>query len=99
YRIYRKLREKLKNLMAKGDSVVSVSNKFENEVNELCEDFKPPKPMEYYFKIALISMNFLSKNRLTKDKLDIGNKYIDFLNVIFECERNNKEPTLEMMQN
>jgi len=53
YRIFRKLREKLKNCLSdkKGASNKWLK-KFTKEVDELCEFCSPAQPIDYYFRIA-----------------------------------------------
>ncbi len=51
YRIYRKLREKLRNYLNSPNNK-ALRRKFEEETHELCEKATPARPIEYYFKIA-----------------------------------------------
>lgn len=53
YRIFRKLREKLKLYIEKYKKSYEKSlKKYCEEVKELVREFKTPKPLEYYFGIA-----------------------------------------------
>lgn len=61
YRLFRKLREKIKNLIIKGGGVQnteSILKKFKAEAEDLCRDYNPPKPKLYYYDVA---MNALKK--------------------------------------
>jgi len=59
YRIYRKLREKLRNFIE--NKKVSKQNIFERyikEVKELTIDNPPHRPLEFYFCIGKIALDF-----------------------------------------
>jgi hypothetical protein len=53
YRLFRKLREKLKTLIQnKGDKLQLIYSKYVKECGELCTVAKPSKDIEYYHQIA-----------------------------------------------
>jgi hypothetical protein len=62
YRIYRKLREKLRNYISnyrknKGD-YGRLMKMMMKQTRELCRDYRPPMPFEFYFEIANLSFEF-----------------------------------------
>jgi len=61
YRLYRKLREKLKYMIKNGSSTSEQMNKYTNEVEELCKIYKPPKPLDHYYNIARVAFTFVQK--------------------------------------
>jgi hypothetical protein len=70
YRIFRKIREKLKSFFAKKDFeniLEKITNKFQSELKDLCKYFSPAKDIEYYMIIAKEAFEFLDKNHKTFD--------------------------------
>lgn len=60
YRIYRKLREKLRTYLR--DESITMSTmigRFKKEVQELCRTVRPPKPLYYYTDIANKALDFV----------------------------------------
>lgn len=98
YRLYRKLREKLKNLLAKELTVEKQMENFKKETHQLCKDYLPPRPLDYYFKIAKLAFEFVDSTRESAKKLGLGNRFLQFLNIVRECEANNKTPKLADFQ-
>ncbi len=65
YRIFRKMREKLRGFYnnkttGTGDSA-SLVKKFQKEMKDILEGNETPKPIEYYVKILEGSFNFIKK--------------------------------------
>jgi hypothetical protein len=86
YRIYRKLREKLKNylnnynLNVKNTDFTYYLDKFWIETKNLCALNKPAKPIEFYLKVATnafkTAKKFPNRQQLMLDY------YISFLNLV-----------------
>ena len=56
YRLFRKLREKLKTLITRGggpDNTKYILGKYKAEAEDLCNICKPSKPEVYYYEVAL----------------------------------------------
>jgi len=98
YRIYRKLREKLKNLIAKELTVEKQMENFKKETHQLCKEYLPPRPLDYYFKIAKLAFEFLDSHREDGRKLGLGNRFLQFLNIVRECEAKGAQPKLADFQ-
>jgi hypothetical protein len=82
YRILRKLREKLKTLLNQ-DSKDSdkIYAKFVSEVNSLCKNNLPFKPLDHFYTIAKTAFDFVK----TRNKLEIeiiAARYISFLDLV-----------------
>ena len=63
YRVYRKLREKLRNYLKSNKSNImgefkNLYQKFVSEVKDLCGNIKTPKPLAYYNDVAIKALNF-----------------------------------------
>ena len=97
YRIYRKLREKLKVLMSKSKPWAELFKKFVSEIEDLCTVYKPPQNLEHYETVARIAFKFINSYACTKKTLDISNRYLDFLKVILDCKEKDLNPTIEMI--
>lgn len=82
YRLFRKMREKLKNLIKNNKSSATTCSAFVKEVNQLCSDHRPPRQLDYYFTLARSAFEFAEKNTNFASKLDIGERYIDFLKIV-----------------
>jgi hypothetical protein len=89
YRVYRKLREKLKNhlLQAEGESAdVSALqsrrkiNQFFEEVRIMLQGFTLPMPMSFYYKVAETAFSFA--NKFYENCKNLNSSYIDFIEVI-----------------
>ena len=87
YRIYRKLREKLRNSIHQKGKQRSpwrdYYNKFREEVEDLCKETKPPMPLGYYFSIARASFEFAENYH--KQASLIHDQYVTFLSVLMYC--------------
>lgn len=105
YRLYRKLREKVKPLMLdekpnsskkkKIRTPADQLNNYQKEVEHLCREYKPPKPLEHYYEIAKLAFDFVSANKETARKLGINHRYLDFLKVIKACQTRGSPPTID----
>ena len=95
YRIYRKLREKLRNFISqKGDNYRPWNDfyaKFREEVEGLCIDFQPPLPLDYYFNIAAEAFMF-GETYHSQSSL-IHDQYITFLSLLLYCVGQNQKLT------
>jgi hypothetical protein len=92
YRVYRKLREKIKNnLLDKNfysDSRRKISQFFE-ELRTMLQGFNLPMPFQFYYKVAETAFDFANyykdmfKNENNPDgQLDLHGSYIDFIETI-----------------
>ena len=92
YRVYRKLREKIKNnLLDKNfneESRRKISQFFE-ELRLMLQGFNLPMPLEFYYKVAETAFEFANfyKDKFKDDnnpygELDLHGSYIDFLETI-----------------
>lgn len=95
YRLFRKLREKLKMVIAKGYSVSKQMDAYTREVEDLCNVYTPPKPLDYYFKVARIALEFVANNTGITKNIGLSSRFLDFLNIIRECERTGTKPEAE----
>lgn len=94
YRIYRKIREKIKNIVKEKHptSAREVYPKFVNELKELIKDVQLPKPLEYYHKVAEIAFSFVEGQKREGNQLKEG--YIDFLEKIIQTAETGKNAFL-----
>ena len=92
YRVYRKLREKIKNNLLDqnfySDSRRKISQFFE-ELRTMLQGFNLPMPFQFYYKVAETAFDFANfykdkfKNENNKDgELDLHGSYIDFVETI-----------------
>ena len=92
YRVYRKLREKIKNNLLDqnfySDSRRKISQFFE-ELRTMLQGFNLPMPFQFYYKVAETAFDFANyykdkfKNDNNKDgELDLHGSYIDFIETI-----------------
>ena len=92
YRVYRKLREKIKNNLLDqnfyADSRRKISQFFE-ELRSMLQGFNLPMPFQFYYKVAETAFDFANyykdkfKNDNNKDgELDLHGSYIDFIETI-----------------
>ena len=97
YRIYRKLREKLRGFIGqKGHNYLPSSNfsvKFQKEVEELCQYIKPPMPLFYYFDIC--DKAFIFAEKYYKNSSIIHNQYITFISLLMYYMSKKEELTPE----
>ena len=89
YRIYRKLREKLRIFISKKSMHMDESlRKFNQEVKDLCQNCAPAKPLSYYSRIAEVAFDFADfypdQNYL------IHEEYITFISIVIYCVENNE---------
>jgi hypothetical protein len=80
YRVWRKLREKLKNFAAAQEKSKSASmtlEKFKKETKELIAGHTLPQPIEYYFEIAAKAYKAVDNNPPVIDMM--RHYYVDFL--------------------
>lgn len=106
YRIYRKLREKLRSYLnlleerKKSKGVASFDNifrKFKNEVEELCESQKPPSKLSYYYRIASAAFEFSQK--YPEDTKLIHERYLTFLSCLLWAVDNERVLTPHLLKN
>jgi len=98
YRLYRKLREKLKYMIKNGTPTYELMKKYTNEVEELCKVYKPPKPLEHYYEIAKIAFTFVSENSNIAKNLGLTNRYLTFLKIIQKCHAEKVKPQVSHFQ-
>lgn len=87
YRVWRKLREKLKNFAAQQEKSGSASitlDKFKKETNQLIGDHILPQPLEYYYEIAAKAYKVINKNPTAVEEL--RHHYVDFLAKVINDE-------------
>jgi len=82
YRIYRKLREKLKNFMKEKNTKPwrEFYKKFQQEVQDLCKEAKPPTSLGFYGAVAREAFEFAEKHG--KKSGLIHDQYISFLSLL-----------------
>jgi len=87
YRIFRKLREKLRNFITNPNSKVeTLVSKFRQEVKELVSDIRLPQNFSFYFQVADAAFKFASNYPKSCDI--IQDKYITFLSyVLFSLQK------------
>lgn len=76
------MREKLKNLISHGKGADSTTKAYTKEIVNLSKVYKPPKPLDFYTTFASIAFKFGEEHSATAKKLDISNRYIDFLKIV-----------------
>jgi hypothetical protein len=92
YRVYRKLREKIKNNLNdknySSESRRKISQFFE-ELRSMLQGFNLPMPFQFYYKVAETSFDFANfyKDKFKNDnnidgELDLHGSYIDFIETI-----------------
>ena len=88
YRVFRKLREKLRNFVeashsGKGNAnAESKMDQFIKETNELCNGYKLPHNLEIYQRIAQLAFNCLFGKRGQEYEKLLKDRYIDFLSEV-----------------
>lgn len=84
YRIFRKLREKLRNFVQYYDKLkFEPFQSFYNEVEELCRKHFPPRPLDFYYKICQFSIDFIDE--YPRDAHEIHTKFLTFLSNVLYC--------------
>ncbi len=63
YRVFRKLREKLRNYSKNKKGVKQVKDKFISETKSLIAGYELPKPLEYYFAFADRAFSAIDTNK------------------------------------
>ena len=102
YRLYRKLREKLRTYISQDGrkapkkSWTFYYDKFVSESKELCTETKPPMPLDYYFRIGKAAFQFA--DRYPKDTHLIHDQYITFLSLLLYCLDQNFDLTPNSFQ-
>jgi hypothetical protein len=86
YRIYRKLREKLRSLGEKKGSQEESLAKFKSEVTELVNTFKTPKELSFYFEVARRAFEFTQQHE--EHIYLLFNQYVSFLSAMIYCTLN-----------
>jgi len=98
YRLFRKLREKLKTLLAKEKTVDNQMEAYKKEVKQLCSEYNPPRPLEYYFEVAKLAFDFVDSVRESSKQLGLGNRFLQFLTIIRQCQAKGAKPKLADFQ-
>lgn len=95
YRIYRKLREKLKRFInqpgKKYKPWAEFYKAFQSETKDLCLENQPPLPLSYYFKVAQKAFEFAENH--FKDCHLVHEQYITFLSLLMYHMSKNIELT------
>ena len=115
YKIYRKLREKIKNELNNEEHEFNMNRKkisqFFNEVQAFSQNFKLPNPLEFYFTVSDMAFRFIDfyKNKFIGDnpEFDLHTSYLDLIEMIhsiiddnFHLEsKNNILTTQDMINN
>jgi len=87
YRIFRKLREKLRNFVQYYEKLkFEPFQSFYNEVEELCRKHQPPRPLDFYYKICQFSIDFIDE--YPKEAHEIHKKFITFLSNVLHSITN-----------
>ena len=90
YKIYRKLREKIKNELNNEDHEFNMNRKkisqFFNEVQVFSQNFKLPNSLEFYFTVSDMAFRFIEfyKNKFVGDnpEFDLHTSYLDLIEMI-----------------
>ena len=90
YKIYRKLREKIKNELNNEDHEFNMNRKkisqFFNEVQALAQSFKLPNSLEFYFSVSDMAFRFIDfyKKKFVGDnpEFDLHTSYLDLIEMI-----------------
>ena len=115
YKIYRKLREKIKNELNNEDHEFNMNRKkisqFFNEVQALSQSFKLPNSLEFYFTVSDMAFRFIDfyKKKFVGDnpEFDLHTSYLDLIEMIHSIiddnfnlkSKNNILTTQEMINN
>ena len=114
YKIYRKLREKIKNELKNEEHEFNMNRKkisqFFNEVQAFSQNFKLPNPLEFYFSVSDMAFRFIEfyKNKFTGEnpEFDLHTTYLDLIEMIhsiidynFNLESRNDNLTIQDMVN
>ena len=93
YRIYRKLREKLRSVVRQPNKnsksrynppePSKIFSKFVRETEDLCKENQPPYPLGYYFYVGKKAFEYVKE--YPKDSHLIHEKYITFLSALLHC--------------
>ena len=90
YKIYRKLREKIKNELKNEENEFNMNRKkisqFFNEVQLISQNFKLPNPLEFYFTVSDMAFRFIDfyKNKFVGEnpEINLHNTYLDLIEMI-----------------
>ena len=98
YRIYRKLREKLRNFISQPGKYCKpwkeYQTKFRKETEDLAKELKPPMPLDYYFRVGELAFEF-AENHFKQSSL-IHEQYITFLSLLMHQMSKNQKLTPEL---
>jgi len=101
YRIYRKLREKLRGFIGQVKADYKpwrdYFEKFCKETEELCRELKPPKELGYYFDVAKEAFEF-GENYWEQSSI-VNDEYITFLSVLMYRMSQNQKLLPEHFEN
>ena len=110
YKIFRKLREKIKNELKSEEHEFNMNRKkisqFFNEVQLFSQNFKLPNPLEFYFSVSDMAFRFIDyyKKKFVGDnpEFDLHTTYLDLIEMIhsiidynFNLESRNNNLTIQ----
>lgn len=97
YKIFRKLREKLRYFIKYYYNLkFEPFQSFYNEVEELCQVNKPPKPLDFYYKICQFSIDFIDEN--VNEASIVHQRFVTFLYCVIQVMSNNSSLTISMLK-
>lgn len=103
YRVYRKLREKLRSLIGSSKHTKggkpnpnSIFNKFVKETNDLCIENPPPNPLGYYFYVGKAAFEYVET--YPNDANLIHERYITFLSALLYCVEKDQNLTPQLLK-
>ena len=100
YRLFRKIREKLKTYVSRGRGDAKVQKaterKFLNEAKGLTRSFPAFNKLSYYSDILLLSMNFIKANPGFNVE-QIHNNFVNFITCMRECLAKKIQPSIKMI--
>jgi len=80
YRLFRKMREKLRNYFSPGPEKKprgEIISRFRKEAKELSDEHELPRPLEYYIELFKTSFEFIDQNPKVNTDL-LHNEYVTF---------------------
>ena len=95
YRLFRKMREKLKQLVVKRNKAQLVK-RFATESKQLIVDFAANRALDYYIELFDVACEFIVNKGIGSSV--VSNQYVDFLKVVRTCHSKEIEPTFKMLR-